>query len=93
MTTFEDLDKLPSQELHDRAMHHAEHHLDVKFFWDLLEMIPAAEAAKGDTGEAEQDAQSAHSQVIDALGADQDPKLLDSLRPVYIDYLMKHSDA
>ena len=93
MTTFEDLDKLSSQELHDRAMRRAEHHLDVKFFWDLLEMIPAAEAAKGDTGEAEQDAQIAHSQVIDALGADHDPKLLDSLRPVYIDYLMKHSDA
>jgi hypothetical protein len=93
MATFEELDKLSSQELHDRAMSRAEHHLDAKFFWELLEMVPVAEAAKGDTGEAEQDAASARSQLLDALAADRDHKLLDSLRPVYIDYLTKHNDG
>ena len=36
------LDDLSTQELHDRAIHRAEKHLDVKFFWSLLQMIPAA---------------------------------------------------
>jgi len=49
----EDLEKLSTRELHDRAVRHAERHLDVKFFWSLLEAIPAAETVSGDLGEAE----------------------------------------
>ena len=41
--TPEDLEKLSTRELHDRAVRRAEKHLDVRFFWSLLEMIPAAE--------------------------------------------------
>jgi len=44
----EDLEKLSTRELHDRAVHRAEKHLDVKFFWSLLQMIPAAETVSGD---------------------------------------------
>ena len=39
------LDELSTQELHDRAVRRAERHLDVRFFWSLLELIPAAETA------------------------------------------------
>lgn len=92
MTTGEDLDKLPTRELHDRAVRRAERHLDVKFFWDLLELIPAAEAASGDTGEADYDIQSSKGLISDAVHSG-DGKLGEALRPVFIDYMRKHPDA
>ncbi|HWG08447.1 MAG TPA: hypothetical protein VN672_05520 [Solirubrobacteraceae bacterium] len=92
MTTGEDLDKLSTRELHDRAVRRAERHLDVKFFWDLLKLIPAAEAASGDEGEAEYDIQSSKGLISDVLHSG-DGKLGEALRPVFIDYLRKHPDA
>ena len=89
--TVDELDKLSSKELHDRAFHHAERHLDVKFFWDLFEILPVAEAAEGDLARSEGDILHPRHEVLDAI--DQDPKLLDAMRPVYIDYLQKHPDA
>ena len=56
MATRDELDRLSSRELHDRAVRRALHHLDVEFLWELLRAIPAAEA----------------------------------LRPLYLDYLVKH---
>jgi hypothetical protein len=88
----EELDQLSTQELHDRAVHRAEKHLDVRFFWSLLEMIPAAEVASGDLNEAEFDIQSSSGQIRDALHSG-DGKLAEALRPVFIDYLHKHPDA
>jgi hypothetical protein len=89
--TFEEADKLSSQELHDRAFRHAEHHLNLKFFWDLLEMIPAAKAVEGEIKESEGETLHPTQQVVDAVN--EDPALMDALRPVYIDYLVKHPDA
>jgi hypothetical protein len=90
MPTFEELDKLSSKELHDRAVKLAEHRLDAKFFWTLLKEIPAAEAAAGDLEEAEGDVAHVYlGQLRDAMKAD-DGKLADALRPLYIDYLLKH---
>ncbi len=66
-TADEDLEKLTTHELHDRAVHHAERHLDVKFFWSLLELIPAAEMASGDVGEGDYDIQSSKGLISDAL--------------------------
>lgn len=91
MATFEQLDALPSSELHDRAMHRAERHLDVKFFWDLLKEIPVAEAAQGDTGDAQADTQSAVVRVAHAVS--ESPGLQDAMRPFYIDYLLRHDDG
>jgi hypothetical protein len=92
MTTGEDLDKLSTHELHDRAVRRAERHLDVKFLWSLLELIPAAEAASGDTGEADYDIQFSKGLISDAIHSG-DGKLGEALRPVFIDYLRKHPDA
>jgi len=86
------LEELTTQELHDRAIHRAERHLDVKFFWSLLQMIPAAELASGDEGEADYDIQSSKGLISDALHSG-DGQLGEALRPVFIDYLRKHSDA
>ncbi len=86
------LDELSTQELHDRAIHRAERHLDVRFFWSLLRLIPAAEAISGDEGEAEFDVQSSKGLISDALHSG-DGRLGEALRPVFIDYLRRHPDA
>jgi hypothetical protein len=88
----EDLDKLSTRELHDRAVHRAETHLDVKFFWSLLEMIPAAETASGDVGEADFDIESSKGLIKDAVHSG-DGRLAEALRPVFVDYLRKHPGA
>jgi hypothetical protein len=92
MSTSEELEALSTHELHDRAVHRAEHHLDVKFFWSLLELIPAAETVAGDEGEGDYDIQSSKGLISDALHSG-DGKLGEALRPVFIDYLSKHPDA
>ncbi|HEX7610906.1 MAG TPA: hypothetical protein VF380_09550 [Solirubrobacteraceae bacterium] len=88
----ENLEDLSTQELHDRAVRRAERHLDVKFLWSLLEMIPAAEAARGDQGEADFDIQFSKGLIKDALHSGEG-ELGEALRPFFIDYLRKHSDA
>jgi hypothetical protein len=90
--TVDALEALSTEELHDRAIRHAERHLDVKFFWSLLSEIPAAEAASGDEGEAEYDVQSAKGLIWDALHSG-DGRLAEALRPLFIDYLRRHPDA
>jgi hypothetical protein len=89
VTTFEELDKLSSKELHDRAVHRARHHLDVRFYWDLLSAIPTGEVAAGNVEHEQTDVESAESLVFDAFETD-DGALADGLRPIYIDYLLKH---
>jgi hypothetical protein len=88
----DDLDQLSTHELHDRAIRRAERHLDVKFFWSLLELIPAAETASGDEGEADFDIQSSKGLISDAVHSG-DGALGEAMRPVFIDYLRKHPDA
>ena len=50
-----------------------------------------AEAAEGDLARSEGDILHPRHEVLDAIN--QDPKLLDAMRPVYIDYLEKHPEA
>jgi len=90
VSTFEDLDALPSRELHDRAVKRAERHLDVPFFWRLLQQGPAADAADGDLGRGEE--QTAHwsRQVLEVLRGDE--AAVEARRPIYIDYLLEHEE-
>jgi hypothetical protein len=89
---FLELDKLSSEELHDRAVHRAEKHLDLKFFWDLLKQVPSAEAASGNIDAAEKDVVSVSRQLRDSMGTDKG-RLAEGLRPIYIDYLLRHDQA
>lgn len=88
----EALEGLSTQELHDRALRRAEKHMDVKFFWTLLEAIPAAEALAGNIGEADFDIRSARGQIKDALHSG-DGSLGEALRPLFVEYLRQHPDA
>ena len=86
----DELDALSTQELHDRAIHRAERHLDVKFFWRLLQLIPSAQTAIGDEGEADYDIQSSKGLILDALHSGEG-ELGEAMRPVFLEYLRKHA--
>ena len=88
----DELEALSTKELHDRAVRRAERHLDVRFFWSLLRLIPAAQAASGDEGEADYDIQSSKGLIYDALHSG-DGRLGEALRPLFLDYLREHPDA
>jgi hypothetical protein len=90
--TDEDLDSLSTHELHDRAVRRAERHVDVKFFWRLLQLIPAAQTVSGDLGESDYDIQSSKGLISDALHSG-DGELGEALRPIFADYLREHPDA
>jgi hypothetical protein len=90
MTERDELDKLSTKELHDRAMTRARNHLDVGFLWDLVKAVPVAEAAAGHKGEAERDVVSLSSLITDVLHSNE-AEVAEQLRPLYIDYLAEHS--
>jgi hypothetical protein len=87
-STAEKYEELSSRELHDLAVRRARHHLDLRFFWQLMEVLPAAQAAAGDLREAEADVaqMSAHLNDITDAGRGE---VADALRPFYIDYLTR----
>jgi uncharacterized protein HemY len=92
VTEFGDLDRLSTKELHDMAFRRAEKHLDLAFFWHLLEYLPAAEAAGGRLDKAEADVATARARLDDLTDAGSGT-VAEALRPVYIDYLAKHSES
>ena len=91
MSTREELERLSSKELHDRAVRLAERRLDVGFLWRLLKAIPVAEAAAGNLPEAQADVAVGDlvPLVHDFVHSDEG-NLADALRPMYLDYLDKH---
>lgn len=91
MSTREELERLSSKDLHDRAVRLAEHRLDVGFLWRLIKAIPVAEAASGNLPEAEADvAVGDLVPLIDDFVHSDEGKLADALRPMYLEYLEKH---
>jgi hypothetical protein len=88
----QELEQLSTRELHDRAVRRAERHVDVKFFWSLLRLIPAAETISGDEGEADYDIQFSKGLIYDVIHSG-DGELGEALRPVFIDYLREHPDG
>jgi hypothetical protein len=90
MPTIEELEELSTQELHDRAFRLARHRLDVRFFWNLLEAVPAIEAAAGHREEAEADVLRFSKRVEDLVHPDTVEES-DAFRPIYVQYLLEHS--
>jgi hypothetical protein len=96
VTEDDQLDQLSTAELHDLAIRRARRHLDIRFFWRLIEVLPVAEAGAGELREAEADVAAesdvatiaAHlNDVTDAGRGD----VAELLRPFYLDYLKQHS--
>lgn len=90
MTDRKDLEALSSQELHDRAVRRAVHHLDVGFLWQLLKEIPEGEAVAGHIDETAADVTQLSAMLDDAFGHES-AEVADALRPLYLDYLEKHN--
>jgi hypothetical protein len=84
------LEQLSSKELHDLAVHRARRHLDVRFFWRLMEALPAAEAAAGQTEDVENDVTRMSGHLDDVTDSGEG-EVADLLRPLYLDYLRKHN--
>jgi hypothetical protein len=89
MGATDDLDQLSSPELHDRAVAHARRHLDVKFFWDLIERLPAAEAGAGELDKADADVEGLLAHIDDVTESGRG-EVADLLRPFYLEYLRRH---
>lgn len=88
MTTAEELEGQSTEELRERAFTLAKQNRDVRFFWNLLEAVPAVEAAAGHQEEAGQDILSLAQRVADAVSPDT-PEERDAFRPIYIDYILE----
>jgi hypothetical protein len=86
MASRAELDKLSGEQLHDLAVRRAFKRLDLKFFWNLLEKLPLAEAGAGDFDAANADLQSTIAHVDDLTNSGQG-ETAELLRPFYIDYL------
>ena len=90
MTDHDDgLDALSAQELHDRAVSRAKRHFDARFYWELMKVLPTAEAAAGEMDEAETDVLRLSAHVDDVTDAGRG-EVAELLRPFYLDYLRRH---
>lgn len=87
--TEDELERLSSEQLHDLAVSRAKRHLDVRFFWDLMKLLPAAETAAGDFEGAQDDVLRLSAHVDDVTDAGKG-EVADLLRPFYLDYLREH---
>jgi len=88
--TFEELDALPSKELHDRAVRLARHRADVKWMWQLMEAVPEAQVAAGDDERAFEDQWHVFTTLIHDTQHADEGRLADALRPMYIEYILEH---
>jgi hypothetical protein len=85
------LERLSSEDLHRLALRRAVERRDARFLWELLEMLPAAEAAAGELEKAEADVLTLRGRIDDLADAGR-PPIADALRPLYLDYLRRTGD-
>jgi hypothetical protein len=90
MADDDPLERLSSAELHDLAVDHAKHHLNVKFFWNLMKVLPAAEAGAGAVGDADYDIQTMRGHIDDVTESGRG-EVAELLRPIYLEYLHDHN--
>jgi hypothetical protein len=89
MPADDGLERLSSAQLHELAVRRATRHLDVRFFWRLLELLPVAEAAAGRLDEADADVQTLTAHVDDLTDSGRG-EVAEALRPFYLEYLREH---
>jgi hypothetical protein len=89
MSDQDPLDRLSTAELHDLAVRRARRHLDVGFFWRLMQVLPVAEAGAGELREAEADVATMRAHLDDITDSGRG-EVAELLRPFYLDYLKQH---
>ena len=89
MTTREELEALPTKDLHDRAITAAKHSLDVGFLWDLLKALPVAEEVAGDDQRSKTDIFRPLALLNDLLYDSDSGQVGEALRPMYVEYLLE----
>ena len=67
----------------------ARRHLDVRFFWRLMEVLPVAESGAGELREAEADVATMRAHLDDITDSGRG-EVAELLRPFYLDYLKRH---
>jgi hypothetical protein len=87
--TDDGLDRLSSKELHDLAVSYAKHHHDARFFLQLAEILPAAEAAAGEADQAAADVMEPGAHIGDVTDSGRG-ETAEMLRPFCLDYLRRH---
>jgi hypothetical protein len=85
MEAVDALDQLSSEALHDLAVEQAIRRHDLGFFWQVLELRPAAQAAAGGLGEAVADITTLRGHVDELLDAGRGE--IADVRPLYLEYL------
>lgn len=88
-----EFDQTSTEDLRDRAVELARQRWDLRFFWRLLGLIPAAEAAAGNEEASEASVAQLSGFVYEALSAESDPRVQEALRPVYVQYLLDHGET
>jgi hypothetical protein len=83
------LDALSSQQIHDLAVKRARRHFDARFFYDMMKLLPVAEAGAGEYEKSDDDILrlSAHFDDVSDSGKGE---VGDLMRPFYLEYLRKH---
>ncbi|HEY6775763.1 MAG TPA: hypothetical protein VI122_04570 [Thermoleophilaceae bacterium] len=89
MPNEDSLEQLSTAELHDLAVRRARRHLDVRFFWRLMEVLPVAESGAGELREAEADVATMRAHLDDITDSGRG-EVAELLRPFYLDYLKRH---
>jgi hypothetical protein len=89
MAEDDGLDALTSEQLHDLAVRRARRHFDARFFYDMIKLLPVAEAGAGEYEKSEDDIMrlSAHFDDVSDSGKGE---VGDLMRPFYTEYLRKH---
>lgn len=85
-----EFDHISTEKLHEDAVELARRRWDVGFFWEVLRMLPAAEAAAGRPEASEASVAQLSGLLYEAFSAETDPKVQEALRPFYISYLREH---
>jgi hypothetical protein len=90
MATRGELDLMTTKELHDLALDVAKRRLDVGFVWDLIKALPVAEEIADDDQRSKIDIMRPTAMLNDLLYDSGEGDVGEALRPMYVDYLLKH---
>jgi len=89
MADDDGLDRLSSEQLHDLAVRRARRHIDARFFYRLIKLLPVAEAGAGQYEKSEDDIMHLSAHVDDVADSGKG-EVGELLRPFYLEYLREH---